>query len=158
MHVQSSPAARRAMVAIAANSVLAASAAAEASFVPGVSPETPTGSAVDGLVIPAIVVAVAVLGFIVLQRSAPGRVGAGIILAVFAFLIGGVFVLAGLFGDLSGQHQVLVVALALGLVVMAGALFAMVRLWSSRTRGATGSPPPGSLPPLSPPPGSPPPG
>ena len=141
----SAPVARRALaaaIAISANIWLVADAAAEASFVPGVSPETPTGSAVDGLAIPVLVIAVAALGFIVLRRSTSSRVASAVLIGVLGFLIGGVFVLAGLFGDLSGRHQIFVVPLVVGIVIMAAALVAMVRAGRSRGTRGEGAPPP----------------
>ncbi|HUQ43013.1 MAG TPA: hypothetical protein VM451_01185 [Candidatus Limnocylindria bacterium] len=128
--------------ALAASLLLGGTVAADASFVPGVSPETPTASSIDGFLVPALVLAVAVLGFFLIRRSSSSEVAAGILLGVLGFLVGGVLVLAGLFGDLSGRHQIFVVPLAVGIVIMAGALFAMVRLWRSRRPPGEGLPPP----------------
>ena len=124
----------------ASSAVWAASVAAEASFVPGVSPETVGQASVDPTVLGVLVLAVVVLAVALVARSRSGRGAVGIGLSVAAFLFGGLLVLAGLFGDLSGQHQIFVVPLAAGIAVIAGAAYMAWRLSRGPARSASDRP------------------
>ena len=118
--------------ALILETVWVADALAEASFAPGVTPETVAQSSLDPTVLSIIVLAAAFLALVVVARGPSRRSAVGVVLGVLAFLFGGILVLAGLFGDLSGRHEVFVVPLATGIAVMAGAVFGIWRLRSRR--------------------------
>ena len=112
--------------------------AADASFVPGISPETVRDASLDAAVIPLVVVAVAVLAMVVVLRSPSPRGAVGVILGMLGVLVGALFVLAGLFGDLSGRHEIFVVPLAIGLVALGASFYGIWRVTRRPAGSASG--------------------
>jgi hypothetical protein len=59
---------------------------------------------------------------------------------VLVFLAGFLYVLAGLFGDLSGEHRIFVLALVIGIVMMVLAVAGAIRLRRTKPGAAPASP------------------
>jgi hypothetical protein len=126
------------LIAVVIDATRVGLVAAEASFVPGISPETVRDAPLDPAVIPLVVLAVAVLTVVVVLRSPSPRRAVGVILGILGMLVGGLFVLAGLFGDLSGRHEIFVVPLAIGLVALGVSLYGIWRVTRGHARSASG--------------------
>jgi hypothetical protein len=127
-------------------SVLAATVAAEASFQPGVAvtPDETSEASLDPSLVPILLVAVVAiaLAFVIRARSArgSGRGMIGFAVCVVAILLGGLFVLAGLMGDLSGQRRIFVVPLVAGIALIGGAAYGVWRLRQAAAGSASDRP------------------
>jgi hypothetical protein len=112
--------------------------AADASFVPGVSPETVRDASAGSIELPLVAVAVVVLVVVLVLRSSSRRGAIGVSLGILGLLVGGLFVLSGLIGDLSGRHEIFVVPLFIGLVVAGASVYVVWRVTRGAARPASG--------------------
>jgi LPXTG-motif cell wall-anchored protein len=100
-------------------------ALADASFDPNVPTQAEGGTGVP--ILPIALAAVIGVALVALLRAR----GAGAVLSLLGVLavlaVGGLFIAAGLFGDLSGRHEIFPIPILIGLAVIAGGLLALWR-------------------------------
>ena len=108
--------------------VLAGLASADTgSFVP--LPDEPVRDSASSLVVPALLLILAIGALALVSRRPRSRRPIGAVLAVLLLVFGVLTLLAGLFGDLSGQHRVFIVPVGIGLAAI---VVSVVGFWRLR--------------------------
>lgn len=117
---------------------LALAAVVEASTSPPPATTSPAQVPVEGWVAFPVAMLVIVVGTIVVLIARPGsrRPIAALAVAATSLSFGLVFVLAGLFGDWSGEHRIFWQFLIPGLVILVGGLAGSIRIARGRRREA----------------------
>ena len=131
---------RRIAVAAAGGLILAHALAVvvEASASPPPGTPSPAQVPAEGWVAFPVAMLVIVVGTIVVLITRPGsrRPIAALAVAATSLWLGLVFVLAGLFGDWSGEHRIFWQFLIPGLVIVVGGLAGSIRIARGRGRQA----------------------